>query len=864
MGNEEIKKVSGEGDRTSFFKLFAENDFKVVIPMLQREYAQGRAEAKEVRTEFLKALYSYLDEGIPFRDLDFIYGNVSNNEFIPLDGQQRLTTLFLLHWYLSRITPDESLRTRFDSALLDDSGQHCRFTYKTRTSSGDFCNALMLNRIDFDSLLYEEDGGDAGKARTSLKLTIEDKNWFHLSWKHDPTIISMLNMLEAIHVMFGDRPDFLPGLLNTKEPVITFLFMELDKYHLSDELYIKMNSRGKPLTDFENFKARYSEHISELLEASDEPVIRKRTFSDGNVLTLPLDQYFSERIDNSWTNMLWSYRNEGETEESMDYGQICDQRMANLLSALLSLKYIELHSQVKGEHDQAFTALVNQSGREKLSFITLRDGDALSLDTTVFLIDSMDLLAETGGKPHLHLAEDFQYCLSLQSLLNKILFTPRELNYNDRVMLYAYLGYLLKYGEDDGINQWMRVVFNLANAENNRIDSPTEVSNAIKSIASLLHEAPSILQYLAEGKAVEAFPSWLIEEERIKASIILRENGDKWLKRILEVERHGYFNGQIGFILEFAGIWEFFKTNRNADWSQEEDLAYISAFDKYSIAAQAVFAESYENRIHDNEYVFERAVLSKGNYLPSNNLHSNLLSTATTRNNVKRDFTWKRLLRLDRNSDATERRRLVKAVFDDPEFDSNNPEESLKAVFYGISTGLQWRDHLINHPSAIEYSEQGFISFFAGIEGCEGVLPMKSSRLSGYHIELYSWCLYCDLGNIPYEPFNKIGYAECKVNDELPYLYYDGLNVDNRNHWLAIIAETNPADWSLKRFRLQITRDDGPKESEITDKLNQLLLNEGFVPGDEECVMIKYIEDYGEIKIFLPHLFDSLLTLSNP
>ena len=222
------------------------------------------------------------------------------------------------------------------------------------------------------------------------------------------------------------------------------------------------------------------------------------------------------------------------------------------------------------------------------------------------------------------------------------------------------------------------------------------------------------------------------------------------------------------------------------------------------------------------------------------------------------------VLRLDRNSDATERRRLVKAVFDDPEFDSNNPEESLKAVFYGISTGLQWRDHLITHPSAIEYSEQGFISFFAGIEGCEGVLPMKSSRLSGYHIELYSWCLYCDLVNIPYEPFNKIGYAECKVNDELPYLYYDGLNVDNHNHWLAIIAETNPADWSLKRFCLQITRDDGPKESEITDKLNQLLLNEGFVQGDEECVMIKYIEDYAEIKIFLPHLFDRLLTLSNP
>lgn len=851
--------ISGEGDRTSFFKLFTENDFRIVIPMLQREYAQGRDTAKDVRTEFLRALYNYLDEGLPGRDLDFIYGNISGSDFIPLDGQQRLTTLFLLHWYLSRITSDRGLRQTFDAALLDKSGRHCRFTYMTRTSSGEFCDAIMLNDIDFDNLLPES--GDDSNPAVSVKRTIEDRNWFHLSWKHDPTIMSMLNMIDAIHETFKGKADFLPKLLDTGSPVITFLFMELDKYHLSDDLYIKMNSRGKPLTDFENFKARYSEYIGEMNTAADRPVSRRRKLIDGTIIELPLDKYFSERIDNAWINMLWAYRREKDSEGGMDYGQLCDHRMANLMLALLSLKYIERNPQIKGEADPVFATLANQSGRERLSFTTLKEGGALSPENSVFLIDALDLLAEGGEKPKNLLREEYRRYFSLPALLEKIIFTPRELNYNDRVMLYAYLGYLLKYGNDDGLNRWMRIVHNLANVDNNRIDSASEVSNAIKSIYDLLPVAPTILQHLADGQHIDSFPGWLIEEERIKAALILRKNGDDWLKVILEAEQHGYFNGQIGFILEFAGIWEYYRIHRNVDWTDDEDAEIIMRFIKYSTDAQAVFAGSYENRTNDGGFRFERAVLFKGDYLPSNNLHYNLLSSGTTKNNVKRDFSWKRLLRLDKSDLATERRGFVKAVFDDPAFDSGRPNETLKAVFAGKSTGEQWRDYLIKYPSAIEYCGQGFISFFGDIKGCEGVLPMCSSRLSGYHRELYTWGLFCELRNTPSGPFNNgWGYAEQKVNDELPFLYADGFSVDGCNHWIAITAETNPEDWSLARLRLEFIQDDSREGSESLKELEDLLIEEGFKRMDGGAGYCKFIEKDFMVKPFLSHLFDRLIS----
>lgn len=316
-------------------------------------------------------------------------------------------------------------------------------------------------------------------------------------------------------------------------------------------------------------------------------------------------------------------------------------------------------------------------------------------------------------------------------------------------------------------------------------------------------------------------------------------------------------------LLEFAGIWGFYNTTHGTNWDADSDREYYTKFGKYSAAAQAVFANSYENRINDAGYRFERAVLFKGDYLPANNLHYNLLSTGTSKNNVKRDFTWKRLLRLDKDIDATERRNFVKAVFDDPIFDSNNPNQSLKAIFAGKTTGEQWRDCLIKYPSAIDYCEQGFISFFIDIEGCEGILPMYSSRLSGYHRELYTWGLYCELDNFPIDPFNSIDYAEQKVNDALPYLYFDGFIIDNCNHWMAIIAETNTDDWSLKRFRLEFTQEEYHTASDILNQLNKILEDEGFRQSDDTCIRIRYVENDNEMKPYLSHLFDRLKSLQS-
>lgn len=237
----------------------------VEIPLIQRDYAQGRSTPKveDIRLSFLDALRGAIltDRRL---SLDFVYGGVTNGVLRPLDGQQRLTTLFLIHWYLANRSGHNSPDAAWGS-----------FAYDTRPSARRFCQLLMQSSPPPD------DEWD------DLSGWLVDQPWYLYVWEQDPTISSMLVMLDAIHEVFRDVDAEVAWgrLTDASEPAISFFVLPIEEVGAGDELYIKMNSRGKPLTEFETFKAR-------LL-----PEIRPRERAAG----------VAHKFDGAWTDVLWPH-----------------------------------------------------------------------------------------------------------------------------------------------------------------------------------------------------------------------------------------------------------------------------------------------------------------------------------------------------------------------------------------------------------------------------------------------------------------------------------------------------------------------------------------------------------------------------
>lgn len=241
----------------------------IEIPIIQRDYAQGRetTEVNRIRNQFVNVLHSALigNEKDAVK-LDFIYGNIVNGKLVPLDGQQRLTTLFLLHWYIAKHEGIEQEKQAFLS----------EFTYKTRFSSQHFCNQIVKCTPDFSF--------------DKISEWITDQNWFMYSWEKDPTIKAMLVMIDKLHETFKNEENLWDRLIELENPPISFYFLALDDMGVTDSLYIKMNSRGKPLTEFEHFKAEFEKIIKSISE--------------------DLYKEFIEKVDVAWVDMLWKYRDE--------------------------------------------------------------------------------------------------------------------------------------------------------------------------------------------------------------------------------------------------------------------------------------------------------------------------------------------------------------------------------------------------------------------------------------------------------------------------------------------------------------------------------------------------------------------------
>ena len=236
--------------------------YNVVIPLIQRDYVQGSN--KVISESILTDIYDAI-QNQSVVDFNFIYGKIENDTFYPIDGQQRLTTLFMFYLYAFRNSNDNILN---------------KFHYEARNSSNDFINSLIKNRSQIFNNVAKP------------SQIIENAYWYNVNWSYDPTVKSVKSILNSISVKFKDVAELDTKLKSEKCP-ITFQFTELDeKYGNANELYIKLNSRGKILNSFENFKAQLIERAVKIKYDKLEE--------------------FTKKFDGSWYELIWNYLKDKE------------------------------------------------------------------------------------------------------------------------------------------------------------------------------------------------------------------------------------------------------------------------------------------------------------------------------------------------------------------------------------------------------------------------------------------------------------------------------------------------------------------------------------------------------------------------
>lgn len=471
---------------------------KIIIPIIQRDYAQGRdnPDVVRVRERFIEALYKAVTEN-PIT-LDFVYGDIDKEgNMTPLDGQQRLTTLFLLHWYAAKK----------ENIVKDDYDFLEKFSYETRYSARNFCHELVNYNPEFK--------------KDRLSEEIIDQAWFPLDWKNDPTISSMLRMLDAIHNRFKSMTDLWNKL---KERCITFYFLPIKDMGLTDELYIKMNSRGKPLTLFEHFKAELEREIRNIDDELANKIMRK--------------------IDIDWTDLLWKYRN--SNTGSLD-DNIIDDEFLRYFKFICDVIYYrkEISAGNRGKDVFELLDLYSSSKSEDAeeNIKTLERFFDCWLNIRDYS-DPKDFLSSFMANTH----EDGKILVKSGSDLN--IFKDCLHTYPDRakfplnrfVLLYAittYLQNLDKVTESD-FKRRIRIVNNLI--QNSR-DEISDRQDRNRMPAILKQTEAIILTGVINDDIGPSFNAHQILEEKKKITYL--ESNPNMASVMFELEDHDLLKGQI-------------------------------------------------------------------------------------------------------------------------------------------------------------------------------------------------------------------------------------------------------------------------------------------------------------------------------
>lgn len=577
--------------------------FNLEIPILQRDYAQGRKGKESLRKNFLTNLKEALDGKLPNGEkvlkLDFVYGSDENDRLQPLDGQQRLTTLWLLHWYVALMSGKLSDATT--STLK-------KFSYETRLSSREFC-ANLTTASNFSD--YKEEG--------HVCDFITTRTWFRAAWKMDPTIQSMLRMLSGTTITDKGGEDIVDGieelfqgtskkqyeeywakLISTNDCPIVFYHLELNNFGLTDDLYIKMNARGKSLTQFENIKADLIGYMKD-----------KERDDDAWSELLDLRTGIPICFDTKWMNLFWNKRSKDNKVDDIYYAFVNRFFWNELFTAKdANGKYLLSVGSGKTKEGEDTSTIENTNA--SYNHLNADIAPYVGLDPYKYANGEIPFSTFNDMLTILNRYADYAEKYNIPGAgwqAKEFPFIP-EYEYKDdaakistltqpeRVVFFAVCKYF-KEGSGDAVSlsRWMRVVWNLVSGDgedgNLYLRTVGGIRNAIEILSqfkshdiynsmlttSLSSQNSNVFNGIWQEECEKARQIWDASTQRLKTYPAGSLSYQTWEDAIKAAEKYAFFRGAISFLYtdaqgqtnwgdfetKFSCANNYFKNKKDAD-----------------------------------------------------------------------------------------------------------------------------------------------------------------------------------------------------------------------------------------------------------------------------------------------------------
>lgn len=489
------------------------NNKTILIPLLQRDYVQGSKDSAVI-SPFLDSLIE------KECDLNYIYGYEEDGCFVPVDGQQRLTTLWLLHLYL--FAKKHQL-----------SKYNVRMKFASREYAADFCDHIYkhLENVLFIAREYK-----------SLDEAIKDQNWFIRSWANNTSVSSMLGTLKLIHHKISDEniDEIWNKLVASSVPSITFAFLQMDESNgLDDDIYIKMNGRGRKLSAFENLKSWMDEKVS----------------------CLNFSTIWRNAMDNDWTDLFWQNRN-----LSQKHPEEIDDELLFFFNNLLILYHtqtgeltnkiadIRINDAYLFEELQEYFGIESETDDKKIAsgiidrlqkatHIPLLWYDRLSLMTEEFFLfafnslNRMVAISKCFNSTNLFIGENTNEETTLTYQVSMC-----EGSFNRTFPLFFAL--LSFKGGKTSLYDWMRTMRNLILNTDISRDSLPELMDTIELFSLSCSDVNiyEILQKDFDLSSLKGFNKDQIKEE------ILKARHTELYPQMIELENGRFFSGHINIL----------------------------------------------------------------------------------------------------------------------------------------------------------------------------------------------------------------------------------------------------------------------------------------------------------------------------